>query len=86
MTLLGIDLGGTKLASAIFSTEGIIMSGDSVLLDGRTGSKVGELVTNQIRYMMDVARRQGLSIGAIGVSVPGISIRESGTIWAPNIP
>jgi glucokinase len=85
MTLLGIDLGGTKLATALFSSDGLILSRNSVLLNGRSGGEVGKLVTSGISNMIDVANSRGLVIDAIGVSVPGISNLEAGTVWAPNI-
>lgn len=79
MSVLGIDLGGTKLAVAVFSNEGIILNKDFFTLDKRTGKDVGKLITHSIgRYVEEVS--------AIGISVPGISRARFGTVWAPNIP
>lgn len=85
MALLGIDLGGTKLASAVFTEDGSLLIKDSVPLGDRIGSYVGKLVTDQIRMMMEEARGKGVTIESIGISIPGISNTERGTVWAPNI-
>lgn len=83
MSVLGIDLGGTKLATALFSESGELLSKEVIPLDKRKGIEVGKLITDQlIKYKAS----ERSSLQAIGVSVPGISHRKSGTIWAPNIP
>ncbi|MBI5008110.1 MAG: ROK family protein, partial [Bacteroidia bacterium] len=40
MALLGIDLGGTKLAIAVFRNDGELLQKDSVALEKRTGIEV----------------------------------------------
>lgn len=84
MSLLAIDLGGTKLASAIFTTEGDLRQRESVSLDGRRGRAVGALIAEHARALR--ARESPDPVQAIGVCVPGIYRAESGTVWAPNIP
>jgi glucokinase len=83
MALLGIDLGGTKLAVGVFSESGKILSKEIIPLEGRTAKDVGLLITNaitQYRYLHTEA-----PIESIGVSIPGISRIKTGTVWAPNI-
>ncbi len=84
MALLGIDLGGTKLAVGIFSESGKILSKEIIQLGGRTGKDVSLLITKAI------TKHQSLNtvspVESIGVSVPGISRIKTGTVWAPNIP
>jgi glucokinase len=86
MCVLGVDLGGTKLALALFSSEGKIIEKSAVVLEGRTGPDVGKLITEQIAGYIDSTGQKGDRIKSIGISVPGISHKESGTVWAPNIP
>ncbi|MCE5345443.1 MAG: ROK family protein [Bacteroidales bacterium] len=86
MALLGIDLGGTKLAFAIFSEEGKILFKESVSLGDRKGSEVGKCITDGIWKSIWQAELQGDGINSIGISVPGISYIKEGTVWAPNIP
>lgn len=76
MPVLAIDLGGTKLATAIFDADGTLLQRESIPLDGRTGAEVGALI----------ARRCEGAIGGVGVTVPGIYRAGRGTVWAPNIP
>lgn len=86
MALLGIDLGGTKVAFALFDDAGNIISKQTVALDNRRGSEVGKLITVNAAVMIASAGGQGDHVEAVGISVPGISKRDKGTVWAPNIP
>ncbi|WP_276373255.1 ROK family protein [Chryseolinea sp. H1M3-3] len=79
MPVLGIDLGGTKVAVALFSESGLLLSKTAVPLDGRKGSEVGALI------QMLVKDHLPKGIRSIGVAVPGISRHATGTVWAPNI-
>jgi glucokinase len=86
MALLGIDLGGTKLALGIFSESGEILFKKSLPLEKRTGSEVGVFVTFMISEFLKHAESEFTGIGSIGISVPGISYQATGKVWAPNIP
>jgi glucokinase len=82
--VIAVDLGGTKIASAIVSHDGCILSRGHALLGTRTGSAVAELL---VRECEELQRQfEGEPPGAIGVVVPGIYRSERGTVWAPNIP
>ena len=83
MSIIGIDLGGTKLATAFFSESGELLSKEVHALDHREGADVGKLITGQVKMYL---QREGKPVRSIGVSVPGISHQDTGTIWAPNIP
>ncbi len=85
MALLGIDLGGTKLALAAFSDEGKILFKESVALANRKGAEVGKLITGRIAAMILSGRSGGYEIKSVGISVPGISHIADGSVWAPNI-
>jgi glucokinase len=82
MSILGIDLGGTKLAVAILSESGTILSKEVTALGNRTGNDVGQLITEQVKKYNGA---EGPALQSIGVSVPGISRHKTGTVWAPNI-
>lgn len=83
MGFLGIDLGGTKLCSAIFDEQGKILQKQTVALDGREGDEVGKLITDNIFNLINSAK---YSIESIGICVPGIYHIKTGNVWAPNIP
>jgi len=85
MTFLGIDLGGTKVAGALFDEEGTILSRKTVFLEGRAGHDAGKLVTGLINDLMSETFENALKVDSIGISVPGISNMTAGTVWAPNI-
>ena len=86
MLALGIDLGGTKLTSALFDEAGNIFTKETESLGDRKGPEVGELISSRISSIKKSAERQGNKIEAAGISVPGISYVGSGRVWAPNIP
>lgn len=84
MSVLGIDLGGTKLSLAVFTEDGKILSKESVNLKNRMGADVGKLITgNTVRFLNYPVN--GDTINSIGISVPGISYARTGIVWAPNI-
>lgn len=85
MAVLGIDLGGTKLAASLFSEDGVVLTRESVPLGERKGAEAGQLITKIILKMIKVSEHQGNRTKAIGISVPGISFAGKGTVWAPNI-
>jgi glucokinase len=85
MALLGIDLGGTKLALAVVSADGRILSGDTLHIGSRKGSEVGDLIRERTAEIINSFRDERESILSIGISVPGISHVSKGTVWAPNI-
>ena len=86
MSLLGIDLGGTKLAMSMFDLEGIVIDKQYIPLDSRKGKEVGTLITNNIEALIKSDQFINDPIHSIGISVPGISRSKTGTVWAPNIP
>jgi glucokinase len=85
MSLLAIDLGGTKLASALFSPAGDLLLRESVPTAGQSGRKVGALIAERASALRSRADAGGDAVTAIGVAVPGIYRAASGTVWAPNI-
>jgi len=82
MALLGIDLGGTKLALGLFSNDGKLLHKESVALNNRKGKEVGELITNSF---LQIKNSHTEEINSVGISVPGIYHIKTGTVWAPNI-
>ena len=85
MALLGIDLGGSKLALAVFSADGSILYKETVPLQKRKGGAVGKLITGNVIKLLAWGEKEGNRINSIGISVPGISHVSTGTVWAPNI-
>jgi glucokinase len=86
MIVLAVDLGGTKLSLALVTHEGAILFREIIALNHRAGNQVGQLITSSIKKLMHSPESEENIINAIGIAVPGISRKKSGTVWAPNIP
>jgi glucokinase len=86
MAVIALDLGGTKLASALVSQNGKVQQRQAAALEKRTGMAVGDLIRGQVRNLLGFAKVRRIKVTAVGVSVPGIAYPEPGTVWAPNIP
>lgn len=85
MALLGIDLGGTKLALAVFTEQGAVINKKRINLEGRKGNAVGKLITGEMSEILHSSEKSGNKIDSVGISVPGIRNTEKATVWAPNI-
>jgi glucokinase len=82
MSLIAIDLGGTKIAAGVFSSEAELLHINNIQLNSATGKLVGKLLTDQVSALI---KSSDVKVTGIGVSVPGISNQRTGTVWAPNI-
>ncbi len=86
LTVIGIDLGATKLAGCLLDPRGGIACPTRVQLRSRQGAEIGELIVPQIARLLDSARVKRVRVGAVGICVPGIARTRAGRVWAPNIP
>jgi glucokinase len=86
MAVIGLDLGGTKLAGAIFNEAGKMLHKTLYPLEKRRGKEVGSLIKELIKNLLQIADKDNIKIDAIGICVPGISYSKTGIVWAPNIP
>ena len=82
MALLGIDLGGTKLALGLFNNDGKLLHKETVAVSNKKGKEVGELIINSF---LQIKNSHTEEINSVGISVPGIYHLKTGTVWAPNI-
>ena len=81
-----VDVGGTKIASALFTRAGEISAGKKIAIDKAGGDAAADQVRDEIAALAEAARRAGGRLAAVGVCVPGIAYSASGKVWAPNIP
>ena len=87
MELCGaIDVGGTKIASALFTRAGEISAKEKTPIDKSGGDAAAGQVRDKIGALEGAARAAGDRLAAVGISVPGIVYSASGRVWAPNIP
>ena len=82
MAVIALDLGGTKLAAALFNDKGDILFKTNHSLDKKKGTQVGELIFQAASELLNKAN----DVSAIGICVPGIAHAKTGKVWAPNIP
>jgi len=86
MSVIGLDLGGTKIAAALLPAHGQPTHREAVALEGRSGRGVGALLLERARALLDAAKADGEPADGVGIAVPGIYRAATGTVWAPNIP
>lgn len=86
MATIALDIGGTKIASAVFMPDGSMLFNRKRLLKGRTGHDVGRLAAEILSKLLTTARRSCIPIESVGVCIPGIVYSQTGRVWAPNIP
>ena len=83
---IGLDCGGTKIASALFDSDGNMLKNDTVKLHGAGGTSAAEKLLELLDRMFAHAKDMGLNPVSLGVCIPGIVYHETGNVWAPNIP
>ena len=81
-----VDVGGTKIASALFTREGEVSAGEKIAVDKAGGDAAADQVRGEIVRLDEAACAAGGRLAAVGVCVPGIAYSASGKVWAPNIP
>src|SRR4030095_2955129 len=82
MPVIALDLGGTKLAAALFNDNGDILFKTNHSLDKKQRTEVGTLIFQAANDLLKKAK----DVSAIGICVPGIAHARIGKVWAPNIP
>lgn len=86
MSIIAVDIGGTKIACAIFDSSRKMSHYNKNLLKGRTDHDVAKLIIKLVNKLIAIAERKDIPIQAIGICVPGIVYPQEGRVWAPNIP
>jgi glucokinase len=82
----GIDVGGTKIATALFTEDGKMSGRRRVPIDKGPAEKPVRQIACLIRDLEDNARKKGGELRAMGLCIPGVVFARSGRVWAPNIP
>jgi glucokinase len=81
-----IDVGGTKIASALFTAEGEISGREKIAVDKAGGDAAAAQVGGRIKALTAAAAGAGGRLAAVGICVPGIAYSATGRVWALNIP
>ncbi|ABW00932.1 ROK family protein [Caldivirga maquilingensis] len=77
-----IDIGGSKIASALIYSDGKVEDYRVQSIDERGGEYAVNQVIETIRHY--ISGLSGVNLIGVGISIPGI-VRENGLVWAPNI-
>ncbi len=85
--VIGVDMGGTKILSAVIDAEGHILGTAKVPTKADRGaSKVIDRIANAIRKAIDKSGVADESIQAVGIGAPGPLDPATGVvIFAPNL-
>ena len=86
--VIGVDLGGTNLRTAILSPDGDILERRKEATHAANGwsSVVARLIDN-IKRQRDIAAQKGLEVCAVGVGAPGVIQADKGiVVKSPNFP
>ncbi|NIO61552.1 MAG: ROK family glucokinase [Gammaproteobacteria bacterium] len=85
---LGIDLGGTKILTAVANTKGEMLSRDHSITPATEGQQaVVRSIIESVDRAFDQAHISAADLAAIGIGAPGLSNPETGILFtSPNIP
>lgn len=86
--ILGIDLGGTKILTAVANTAGKILSRDHSITPAKEGQQaVVKSILESVGRALNQAHIAAADLTAIGVGAPGLSNPETGILFtSPNLP
>jgi glucokinase len=86
--VIGVDLGGTNLRTAILSQEGEILDRHKEATHAAEGwTNVVERLVQNIRRQRENAVKQGFAVAAVGVGAPGVIQEDKGVVVkSPNFP
>ncbi len=85
---LGIDLGGTKILTAVATAQGKMLSRDHSVTPATKGQEaVVQSILESIGRALEQAGIAAPQLSAIGVGAPGLSNPETGILFtSPNLP
>jgi glucokinase len=83
--ILGLDLGGTKIAAGVVSAGGKLLSFVRLPTPSSNRRRILRSLFDAAQLAVAAAPGSWKSIRSIGVGVPGAVEPGSGTVWAPNL-
>jgi glucokinase len=82
MRVVGVDLGGTKLAAAVVDGDGRILHKRKLAIDRHDAARQAGAVAREV---VEAAGLGWDRIAGVGAIVPGIYFAETGNVWTPNL-
>lgn len=83
--VLGLDLGGTKIAAGVVESSGRLLSNLRLPTPGLGVKRDLAALFDAARSAVASAKVSWKSIRAIGIGVPGAFDPKTETVWAPNL-
>jgi len=85
---IGVDIGGTKVAAGLVDAEGrILHRAEFPMYVLGSAEQAMECVRSAICKVLDEARKNGATVGSIGVASPGpLALPEGVVVSSPNLP
>jgi len=80
-----VDVGGTKISTALFTRDGSILARESSYIDREGGEAAARQVAESLERLQSVAGFEGGRLLAAAVCIPGIVSPANGTVWAVNV-
>ena len=84
--VLGLDLGGTKIAAGVVSSQGRLLSSLRIATPAKGVRHDLAALFDTAHAAVKAAKIRWKKIGAVGVGVPGAVDPRTETVWAPNLP
>jgi len=84
--LLGLDLGGTKIAAGVVNSRGELFSNVRIATPAKGARKDLAALFDAAHAAVSAAKIPWGRIRAVGVGVPGVFDPRQETVWAPNLP
>ncbi|RPH74508.1 MAG: ROK family protein, partial [Candidatus Rokuibacteriota bacterium] len=78
--VIGVDVGGTTTSVGIVTREGVVLATEVAPTHGAGPATAERTVTALLERVLGRAAGQGLTVGAIGVGVPGSVDPTTGVI------
>lgn len=83
--IIGVDMGGTKVAAALFTPDGTRLAEHKQLFNGAVGDAAAAVIRDTLLTLISKYPSDE-QVTALGICVPGIVYSKSDTVWVPNIP
>jgi glucokinase len=84
--LLGLDLGGTKIAAGVVNSRGELFSNVRIATPAKGARKDLAALFDAAHAAVSAAKIPWGRMRAVGVGVPGVFDPRKETVWAPNLP
>src|SRR5208337_2231383 len=84
--VLGLDLGGTKIAAGVVNSRGKLLSSVRLATPAKGVRKDLAALFDAAHAAVSAVKIPWGKIQAVGVGVPGAFDPRAETVWAPNLP